>query len=262
MYMGAGFQVLKKDYYSPSEIENIKEADAFLPANLAEFESDYSYSDSYTSPMFNFIFGIPLKEAETVNHSLRVGVSHRTSWWTNSSFTYENRSRFDTLVSNQTGDSFFVDSVYTDEVLVKMHSQTVALDLSYIFRVNPNGRFSFYSGVGVEFGAVLNPRIQIERNTHSYFTSAVRNYQDGYEDYYKGSYDSREDWIRLDEGVFGQVYLPIGVDLRFSKFNPFWSKMHVYTEFRPSVQYVKMEGREEVIQSSFGMTALGLRLEF
>jgi hypothetical protein len=258
LYLGLGMRTLEGEYLSLSQIQQLFPQSQLLQGDLSIYGSDTYYDSQNTGTMVNLFFGIRLKESNTFEQGLRIGVTYGSAQSLSGNYNYEVRTPYDTLTSAQTGLPFYVDSVYSKSIYVSSIQDAVTMDLSYIIRVNAKGRVSFFTGVGLEAGAIINPRYTIQSSENVYYTAP--NSGDYQARFFDGDFQNES--FRTDGGFFGQVYLPIGIDFRIAKLNPFWSNMHVYTECRPAIQYSKFEGRDGITQTNFGVAFVGARFEF
>lgn len=259
LYLGFGMRTSDSEYLTLSQIQQLLPQSELLPGDVSTYGTDSYYDQQNYGTMVNLLFGIRLKESKTFEQGLRIGVTYSNSQSFSSNYNYRVETPYDTLTSSQTGLPFYVDSVNSKNIYVSSSQDIVTLDLSYILRLNAKGRVSFFTGLGVEVGAIINPRYTIQSSENVYYTS---QYNVGYQNYNIFDGDYQTESFRTDGGFFGQVYLPLGIDFRIAKLNPFWSNIHVYTECRPAIQYSKLEGRSGVTQTNFGVAFVGARFEF
>jgi hypothetical protein len=225
------------------------------------FNSSYPQNYYSNSFMLNVLWGIQLKQNEGFEQRLRAGFTFSGITPTYSNYFNSANFAFDTLTSSRTGSVTYVDSVFTENLFINTTQKQVGLDVAYLLRANQNGRWSFYGGVGVEVGALLQVEANISRSSYSYYSNDDGNYYSN--NLWDEHRNSRQSEVhRLDGGFYGLVYLPVGLDFRFSMIKPFWRRMHLYTELRPSVGYSTSELTSQPVQLSVGYTVLGLRAEF
>ncbi len=70
-----------------------------------------------------------------------------------------------------------------------------------------------------------------------------------------------EEVFSLEPSYLLSVYLPIGLNFRFSKSNEFWKRTHLYSELRPSWRYFANTNWRTRGYFDWGLSVLGLRLE-
>lgn len=256
--IGFGFRTMDAQIGS---IEQYREL--FPDSDLLQGDySTYGYPDYYfnSSTMVNLLWGIQLKQNEAFEQRLRVGVTFGGISPSYGSFYNQTSFAYDTLTSSRTGEVSYVDSVYSENLYINTTQNQVGLDLAYLIKANQNGRWSFYSGVGLEIGAILNAKANISESKYSYLSNdAGVYYPYAYDDY--GS-DNKTEVQQLDGGLYGLLYLPVGLDLRLSMKNAFWRRMHLYTEFRPSVSFSNSPISDNNVQLAMGLAVFGIRADF
>jgi hypothetical protein len=127
--------------------------------------------------------------------------------------------------------------------------------------INPNGRWSFYTGIGVEAGIGFNNRLSIYHGGQSSTAPAEQEYYLPYSNDYTTNFRESES-VKQENTYYGRLYAPIGLDFRLSKKHEFWSRVHLFTELRPMVE-VKSNALSDVeFNPGFGWSTLGLRIQF
>lgn len=225
--------------------------------------SSYAYPTYYfnASSMVNLLWGIRLKQNDGYEQRLRVGVTFSGLTPTYASFYNENSFAYDTLTSARTGDVTYVDSVYSENLFLNISQKQVGLDVAYLIKSNQNGRWSFYGGAGLEVGAIINVEANISQSSYSYYSNDLGNYYQN-DLLYGNNTNNTSEVERLDGGFYAMLYLPVGLDLRLSMKNAFWKKMHLYTEFRPSIQYSNTSLTNQDINLGMGFAVFGIRTDF
>jgi len=250
---------------SPSSTQSLQEYQALFP-NSELLKGDfnaYGYPTFYfnASSMVNLLWGIRLKQNAGYEQRLRVGVTFSGLTPTYGSFYNETSFAYDTLTSSRTGEVTYVDSIYSENLYITTSQKQVGLDVSYLFKSNQNGRWSFYGGAGLEVGAIINVEANISSNNYTFYSNNQGNYYNN-DLIYGNNPNSKTEVQRLDGGFYAMLYLPVGIDLRLSMKNAFWRKMHLYSEFRPSIQYSDSDLLSQPMQLGMGFACFGIRADF
>ncbi|MFM2316991.1 MAG: hypothetical protein RLZZ155_1323, partial [Bacteroidota bacterium] len=201
---------------------NILAPGALIPANSTPYTTQFGW-DAPTLNM-NVAFH-PLKKNGVAgeynkNRTFRAGISAQgisaSIYNTSNSFT----TRIDTLVSAANGSIYgFVDSIHRDFTFSSYMATAVKLDFSYLASTDISKRFSFYSGVGLNFGITLAPRTEIQ--SHSWDTQRITDTNDNYistQSVYNALNVNRQVY-QNKMGYMAALYVPIGVDFRLGKKN-------------------------------------------
>jgi hypothetical protein len=221
-----------------------------LNRDYGDFDELSGGFSSSGSTGFSVLLGFRLKDAQgnlNNNRILRVGFNYG---YTSSLYTdlYKtNRTRVDTLVSNSTGDEFFVDSVSTENVNINYKSHVIALDASLVFKTDAESRWSLYGGIGMSVGISLNPFVEV--NYSNFGEQEGRRFDP---DFF-GSSSFESERINTQVGFNSSLYFPGGVDFRLGN-KPFWQRTHLVFELRPSVMVFNVPGLETYAQLGFAQS--------
>lgn len=241
---------------SLADLQTLAPQSVFLQQDLTAYQ---------TYPTMNFNFpgqsqslSVGLKMAKLPNATLRLGLMHtnqRNALSTGGSYT--ETFRIDTLTSSQTGDQFFIDSFSTHSYNANYSQEQLRLDASLLFRYNADKRWSFYGGIGANFGLSYNATTQIHQRVSPYGnTYGFGLFNDIFID--SGSHEQE---TFENKGGFGfGVYAPLGVDFQVGKKRNFWMPIHLYMELRPGFNVNQIAG----IGTSFSagnFSNVGLRFQ-
>ena len=257
----SGFQSSSPKQLSLEEYRSLLPQSELLKQDFLNNGNNYYYDYYYftAAPLLNFLWSYQIAVNPSFEQRLRIGVTYSGSTSVQSSFTNQTNTPYDTLTSSQTGGQTYVDSVYSEYLNVDYSQDQIGLDISYLLKSNPNARWGFYTGIGAVLGVSVNSEAYLWQNSYSYYTNSTGEFYPYNEDYYD---NGKSETYSLGSTFFGQIYLPIGVDFRLSKKNEFWKRMHLYTEMRPNMQIVTVEGLDTSVLLSYGWAAFGVRFEF
>lgn len=208
------------------------------------FQQDLSAYQGY--PVMNFTFpdqsqslSVGLKMAKLPNATLRLGLMHtnqQNALAIGGSFT--ETFRIDTLTSSQTGEQIFVDSFSTHSYNASYSQEQLRLDASLLFRYNADKRWSFYGGIGANFGLSYNA----QTNVNQYVSPYGSGYGYGlFNDMVYNGTHTQETFENIGGFGFG-VYAPLGVDFQVGKKRDFWMPIHLYMELRPGFNVNQIAG--------------------
>jgi hypothetical protein len=207
-------------------------------------QQDLSAYQGY--PVMNFTFpgqsqslSVGLKMAKLPNATLRLGLMHtnqQNALAIGGSFT--ETFRIDTLTSSQTGEQIFVDSFSTHSYNASYSQEQLRLDASLLFRYNADKRWSFYGGIGANFGLSYNA----QTNVNQYVSPYGSGYGYGlFNDMVYNGTHTQETFENIGGFGFG-VYAPLGVDFQVGKKRDFWMPIHLYMELRPGFNVNQIAG--------------------
>ena len=195
--------------------------------------------------MFSTMIGIQFRDKEKKqyrsNPQLRAGISYFNNASMSRWMSTDERIPIDTLVSAKTNQTAYIDSVHSEKYGMRYSSQQLSLDLSLIFRTNPEARWSLYAGIGIIAGISINSNTDIyysnSYSIDSYFETG--NAPFGYRNSHSEYNHSRSEYIsesfqNKNNTIFG-AYLPLGVDFRIGNKKDFWKRIHLFYEARPSI---------------------------
>ncbi len=252
---------------APATIMDFNELAAgssILARDFSGFQrSDFSSTNGAGG--FEVMLGLGLRNKEKTGFrqsaQLRVGVGYSSLSSLGADYFQDERKPYDTLVSSQTGNSVFVDSVTHRNLSLNYNTDNVRLDVSMIFRTTGVSRWSVYGGVGVRANYSFNGYTSVNYHVQK-GTEQERQDFNGYYGYGLDFEDSQNEneVFRSNESSFGgAVYVPLGVDVRFGKTSDFWTKIHLFGEVRPGLDFSNIPTYGSVTQG-FLQFGLGLRV--
>lgn len=212
----------------------------------------------------DFMLGLRLRNKEKTgyreNSFLRIGLGYSSGSSFNAGLYRHDRSPYDTLTSSQTGNEIYVDSVTHRNLNVNHYADYLRLDVAYIFRTGGDSHWSLFGGIGARGMVGFNGRTSVQYHV-SKGTEQQRQGQDGYFDYYRDfDNDTFEEETFVGGTSFGgALYLPLGIDVRFGKTNDFWKRIHLFTEFRPGMEFVQ-SSKFDFAARPFIQYGLGVRV--
>lgn len=237
VYVSTGFGVGLSNQSTLDDFKKLAPQSMLLTNDFSDYNQfgGYGFSGNGNfSVMVGLKFSDKEKNAYKANPLLRLGFSYSSGTSFSKFFNQQERIPYDTLISTQTGNSTFIDSVNSKQYGMTYKSEQIRFDGSLIFRTNPEARWSVYTGIGLTAGISLNASTQISYNESSYIESMGDGYGNhNYGDFYFNA-DERE--VIKNKTNFGMsVYVPIGIDFRIGKNREFWKRTHLFFELNPSI---------------------------
>ncbi len=240
-----GYFVSDFPFISIEDFKALAPDSRLLQNDYSDFTSGEPFFNSRGGAMFNAAVGMQFRSGKTgelrPNPLLRVAVSSYSGNFFKRDFNRSQSFPVDTLTSSQTGEIIVVDSSSFQTLSMHYKSRQVALDISVIFRTNPDARWSLYGGVGLSLGYSYNATTRVDYNS------------DGSRYDYNNRYNglSQSESFDNDNGLRSMVYLPIGFDFRLGKKREFWQRIHLFTEVRPGLFYYEIPALDTYLQGFF-----------
>ncbi len=221
-----------------SQIDDFKK----LAPNSTILQTDFSkanlsyYGDAFNiASVFNAFVNFNLKDKEgnqgVLTPRFRFGISFMQNNVLQANYTIEDRYRVDTLISNRTGKSYFVDSTHRQSYDFNYQQNNLLLAAGFIISTNQERRFFVFAGLGV--GAGISFQASTNINTYdSYYIEDLYGYNDRnrYESFSSENY-KREAYA--NKASFSLNFSsPLGLDFRMGN-NGIWKNIHLVTELKP-----------------------------
>lgn len=214
--------------------------------------SNYSSNSGGFSASALLGFKFLNKEGNTyrANPLFRAGITYTYAQNISSYANYEETTPYDTLTSNNTGNVYYIDSVTVSQLDMQYETHQVKLDVSLLFRTNPEARWSLFAGIGAQVGTSINAQTQINKYEGNYFISDLSSELSYYVQGNDSEYEIEE---FMNENAFtASVYLPMGVDFRVSNKNEFFQRIHLFYEMRPALNMTSIPELRMLTNGAFG----------
>lgn len=236
-YILAGVQFTPQSSTSFADIQRLAPQSTLLGQDFTGYDS-YSYRGYSGNGQLAFRVG--LQSIKNPNRELQLGVSYGIGMLVSN---YQSRTEtipYDTFTSAQTGEQIVVDSVLTSHVSSRYTADQFQIEASYIFRMDPTARWSFFGGVGAGLGTSLNAATSVY-TFDSKSTNTVKLSDDYSTSYLSTNFDDglREEFENKNV-VNAAIFIPAGLDFRIGKRKEFWQQMHLFAELRPTISMVNI----------------------
>jgi hypothetical protein len=239
------------------DFKTLAPSSPILQRDFSQFRnSNYDWSLSQSTPYF--LMGIGLKKSNSKGPVIRLGIGYGASVWMNGGYFKEDIHHIDTLVSQSSGRTAYIDSVYHDTYRFNYKADMLALDASAVWYSDQKHKFSVYGGFGVWVGTSLSSTTEITHTTYSYINGNTPNYYG----YHYGSGNTTESESYKNKAVVNAAaYIPFGMDLRLANNHSFWQRLHLFHESRFRVQYQSIANLNKGASANYHL-AFGIRYVF
>ena len=250
-------------YATFNEFKSLAQGSELLRNDLTGFNtSDYSINNS--TGAYNFLLGFRLKEKNSnklkANPVFRLGFTYLQQMSLYKEYHRKETFAYDTLVSSQTGQEYYVDSVSDQNYYLENLSDVLALELSTNWSTRPDKRWSFFGGVGISGGLSLNSVTNISYQRRSKLESG----NDGdfnISNSGKGFFESKDEMYTNKANSFYAAFFPVGINWRIGKRSEFLRKAHLFMEFRPGVS-VRNIPETRTYARTFMHHAIGIKVNW
>lgn len=241
------------------EINNL-EKNLFQPSTIKP-SNTYSNGDWEKRVRLNTQIGMMagwnVRGTRLGNQKIRLGFS-AGSYHVNWNNTYESKDtyRIDTLIAQQSGEQFYIDSTRVRTLNYEHIAQMFNLHFDYLLYLNPGNKLTFYTGVGARFGISLSNTVTSNYNEYDGYNGDYWAYYKSKKDYYNNdwekSYVSNTKTLSPTTNI--NAHALVGLNYRLSKRNSFLSHIHLFHEVNLGLQLNQME----IIDPSIGFN-LGIQ---
>lgn len=249
----------------PQDITRITSGSTLFTGDLSGYSNYDYYGYPWDMGAGLFTGGLslhPLRRENAPGPELRLGFIYGGRSGRSGYYSRTDSSPYDTLTSSQTGDQYYVDSVWGSSYYVAQTYERFGLDAALVWHTQ--GRWSIHAGAGLMAGALANVQTIIQFDEFSGVTAASTNSSSGssssyaYGYYGMGDHSSSTETLQRGTGWWTSLYIPLGLDFRFGRTGDFWTRVHAFMELRP--QLVVQHANDLGTNTSFGIQNLfGLR---
>lgn len=246
-----------------ADFKSLAPQSVLLNSSISDF-SQYKIYNGDLNSSFSFMLGFELKNEHAsppkTTPQFRLGIRYLSASSLAFNVYKEDRTPYDTLISSQTNETVFLDSVNTEIHQMTYSSEQLQIDASLIFRTNPMGRWSLFTGIGIAAGVSLNAFTEIEQ---SQFSRTAATFSDGKTtlDYSSPNSNKKFEKQRNKTNFGASAYIPLGVDFRVGNKRDFWQQTHLFYEMRPSINVTSIPELHTVTQAN-AQHGIGLRISW
>ncbi|RFC55145.1 hypothetical protein [Brumimicrobium aurantiacum] len=235
VFISNSFIGFKSEISTLDHFKSLAPESVFLQNDFSEF-TNHKYSYGNINSMFAVNLGIQFANKEGTkfrnNPLLRIGIGYSQNSILSSSYSNETRTPYDTLISSQTGNTHYIDSVNTERYSMSYGTDIIHLDASLILRTDPEARWSMYGGIGFNFGISIDSYTSISKFNDE--KTEIRNASQQFNGSFGiDNYNYESEHYKNETTYSLAAYIPLGIDFRIGKNRPFWQRTHLFYEFRP-----------------------------
>jgi len=256
-----GFNSVNNPKSGLNDFRTLAPNSKLLKNDLSNFEIN-NRKDELINPIFLMQLGVQFRKKGTTayrsNPLLRMGFNYTSGSVINFSLSQQSSQIADTLTSSQTGQQYFVDSIFRQDFDMQLTSQRLQFDASLIFITIPTMRLSVYSGLGFNLGTSINSTIDIQYNEDRYNNSKYEKMGSS-----NTSSTNKNKGESFNSGRISNysIYTPFGLDFRIGKTDDFFSIFHLFYEIRTGLQ-VSNVNKLRVYNSPFFQINSGIRVNW
>lgn len=263
IYIQTGFFSERNTNGTLSDFRPLAPQSVLLSNNMTDFTGSMGFSltsNTTSSVMLGLQFSDKQKTIYKANPLLRIGISHFSGTTLTGGLRKEDRKPYDTLMSIQTGQITYVDSITVRSYGMNYSWEQLRLDGSLIFRTNPSSRWSLFTGMGITAGLSLNAHTDIyystSGRTETYYGNETNSFRS-----YSGSGNTKTERHRNKNNFAASIFIPMGFDFRIGRNSEFWKRVHLFYELRPGINITSIPELRTIINSSI-QHGLGLRVSW
>ncbi len=184
-------------------------------------------------------WNITKHKKSNLQHKLRTGVSFGNFGLNYDGFWNQQTNKtIDSVVLQSTGQTFPIDSTFSQYASVNHNAKMFNVDASYIVTLNAQRRLSFYTGLGASLGISLQNYISGNYVEYSYINSPYRNINNN-----STNFNNRNTVNKtLPVATTIRAYIPLGLNFRLSNRNQFLKHFSLYGEMNLGLNIDNMKG--------------------
>lgn len=240
----SGMLAQKSDNMGLHDFSLLAPNSALLKQNFSGFSQDRGMAMNGNSTC-SILMGMHFydkNEKQKPSPLLRVGLTYFSGNSLNGNLYRQDRSRFDTLTSSQTGETLYVDSVYQKNCSMNYNYEQLHLDVSLLFKTNPEARWSLFAGIGCNAGMSFQSHTDIYYNDFAWTETSMQTSTAQFQHVtqHNGINNGQYESFANASNFGGSIFVPLGVDFRIGKKSEFWKRLHLLYEVRLGMHYISI----------------------
>jgi len=182
--------------------------------------------------------------------------------------------RFHEEFASTPGDTFSFNTVkYQTDTIARIRNSFVikanvlGASVGYLFKTDPEKRFSLFTGVGIDFAYAITARIY-ERYTKD--SAVILSFNGTNNDFisdqefdhgnFLGSEENKSD-IKAEPTMFSSIYVPFGINFRLCKKKDIWNQMNLFMKGNLGMEAEIVVGGKSHFNPFMGC-AIGFKFDF
>lgn len=223
-----------------SDFKAFANAPSLFSNDLNGYEGN-NYNTSYLTSNSEVMLGLQFRNKNQTynpNRELQIGFGFGSYIGNSFSFHKENKTRIDTLVSTQTNETYFQDSITNMYQNYDHKAEMIYLNLKYVFKTDVKKRFYGYAGIGMKLGFSVNSSISSSYSESSKLTYDLDDYHDSYYVPFNG-YKIEGQSTKGPSVFLTNMQIKYGVNFRVSNTHNFWNHWNVFLENGTGIDYLQ-----------------------
>lgn len=201
------------------------------------------------------------------NQELRIGIGMNSG--SRRSFSFHNTETIvvDTFYSTNGNPDIYKEQKNSIDYFYSEEYTELNFNIAYLFKTDTQKRLHLYFGFGAEYGFTLQSFVevfQIESSWINYQTPDHNSNSHFYQSNSSGrEFNGKEDRTNISSTThYVRVYIPLGINFRFSNNNSFFKHLNIYSELNPGVE-IQMAPKNNIYTNPYlGFAFIGLKYTF
>lgn len=256
VFISGGAQLYSIPNYQLNDIQKLAPNSKILSQDLSGYNSSYWGNNYYSDGAAIFSAQLAFKKNKekvsvTTNPIYRVGISYGNFNTLMDQRYKTTATPYDTLTSSRTGETFYIDSLYTQGIMSTHTKQQLRLEGALIFQTENQRRLSFYAGASLALGVSFNAETRISEYEYAYGTGYNSFfYSSNLGEYKAETFENKGSWT-------AEVGIPLGANFRLGKTTPLLNQFNLFLEIKPSIGFIDVPEVKTLIvpllQNSIGI---------
>lgn len=218
------------------------------------FDTGNIYYNSSASNVFNLGLGFSKKKGRELffNFTWSTGGGRGISLFSKNSISV------DTFYSG--GHTIIIDSVEQLNWNINEENEHISIGISSLYKTSDEKNLILWAGYGISLGYTMHSSATAYLMETSYSSMNFDGNEIG-SNYYGYDFGSESKTIELPASMFTRIFLPMGIDIRFSKTDSLFSKLYLKLQAGFGFEHQLVIGEEGYLRS-FSNFGMGLNYKF
>lgn len=250
-----------------SDWQRMAPGSTLLPALTKDLSSFNQSTNEYNSGnVWSANLGLQFTDRAGMRYNrnplLRLGIQYQGATVLSQSFDKQTTFAHDTLVSSQTGELTYVDSIQVEHYDINYRQKRLMLDASVIFRTKSESRWGLYAGVGMSLGASFRNQVELDYHTFKGANGILPMRDFMFNNMFGNNNDNRHEHFANQASFAGALYIPLGATFRLSNKHDFWRKISLTLETRPGLYWSGVPELTTTTLNTGVATQVGFRVQW
>ena len=249
---------IQRDFYDSLSFQDFK---AIAPNStiLTRDFSSFNFNSNHSISKFDNPFSskerrllLGFKHSKFKNGTFRIGFNHLKTTSQFSIAAFQSSIIDNDTVYTTEGNPVYIDIYRSKSLRANTSSKKILLDFSYLHSLPEEHQMVMYSGFGLQLG--MSYQSKISTNYNEYVGVSGSSFEPS------TTVKDKEE-LNLKPFFLSSFYVPIGIDIRLGKKSNFMSQIHLFTEIRPAISFLKFHSTRTIFLIS-GNANVGLKVGF